>query len=142
MAAGRASSGAVRARKRVGGGARELGRLRALCLALPGAVEHLSHGEPTWRRGPGGLTFAMFDNHHHGGAHVSVYLAAPPEVQRALVAAEPDRYWVPPYVGHRGWVAVILDTGPDWERVGELVRAAFDFQGAPRRAPRRRARAR
>jgi predicted DNA-binding protein (MmcQ/YjbR family) len=76
----------------------------------------------------------MFDNHHHGAAHVSVYLASPAEVQQALVAAEPERYWVPPYVGHRGWVAVVLDTGPDWERVGELVRAAFEFLALPRRA--------
>jgi hypothetical protein len=53
-------------------------------------------------------------------------------VQQGLVAAEPDRYWVPPYVGHRGWVAVILDARTDWTTLGQLVRAAFEAVSRPR----------
>jgi len=130
----------VRERKAAGGGAGPLRRLRRLCLALPGAVEHLSHGEPTWRVRTGGPTFAMFDNHHHGAAHVSVYLASPVEVQQALVTTDPERYWVPPYVGHRGWVAIILDTDPDWTTVERLLRAAFERLAAPPPSARRRQR--
>jgi predicted DNA-binding protein (MmcQ/YjbR family) len=133
----------VRARKAAGGGAAEGARLRRICLAIPGAVEKASHGEPTWFTGPRGKVFAMFDNHHHGGAHVSVYVPAPPGVQQGLVASQPDRYWVPPYVGHKGWVAIILDTGPAWDEVASLVQAAFQFVAKrPPPASRRTRRAR
>lgn len=102
-----------------------LERLGNLCLAEAGAVERLSHGEPTWFTGPKGKCFAMFDNHHHGAKFISVHLAAPLEVQRALVTSDPDRFWVPPYVGHRGWVAIVLEKRPSWVKVGQLVHAAF-----------------
>jgi predicted DNA-binding protein (MmcQ/YjbR family) len=119
-------------RKAAGDGPGSLGRLRKLCLGLPGAVEQVSHGEPTWRVGPTGRVFAMYDDHHHGAAHVSVWLPTPPEVQQGLVAAEPERYWVPPYVGHRGWVAVILDGRTDWTMLGRLVRSAYEAVSRPR----------
>jgi hypothetical protein len=115
----------VNARKAAGGGAAELAKLRKICLAIPGAVEKESHGEPTFFTGPKGKVFAMFDNHHHGGAHISVYVPSTIDVQEALVAEDPDRYWVPPYVGGKGWVAIILDTGPDWSMVDQLVREGF-----------------
>lgn len=123
----------VRARKAAGGGGTELARLRKILRSIPGAVEKLSHGEPTWFTGEKGRVFAMFDNHHHAGAHISVYVPAPPGLQQMLVTAEPERYWVPPYVGHKGWVALILDQSPDWDRVELLVRAAFDEMARPRR---------
>jgi predicted DNA-binding protein (MmcQ/YjbR family) len=117
----------VKARKVSGGGMRELTQLRKICLTLPGAVEKLSHGEPNWFTGPKrqDRVFASFDNHHHGAPHISVWVPAPLEVQQALVKAQPDRYWVPPYVGHKGWVAIILDTKPDWRQVAKLVEAGF-----------------
>jgi hypothetical protein len=127
--------GGVRARKAAGGGAVELERLRKICLAIPGAVEKPSHGEPTWFTGPKGKVFAMFDNHHHGGEHISVYVPAGHEVQEMLVAQDPNRYWVPPYVGHKGWVAIVLDTKPDWKAVARLVQEAFATVATP---PRRR----
>ncbi|MBP7286877.1 MAG: MmcQ/YjbR family DNA-binding protein [Nannocystaceae bacterium] len=112
-----------------------LAKLRAICLAQPGALEKLSHGEPTWFRGPKGKVFAMFDDHHHGAPHISVWLAATMDQQEALVAAEPARYFRPPYVGHRGWVAAVLDDSPDWRAVEALVREAFALV-APTRASR------
>lgn len=121
------------ARKAAGGGGRELARLRKILLAFPGATEKLSHGEPTWFTGEKGKVFAMFDNHHHGAPHISVYLPTPPEVQEALVAAEPERYWVPPYVGHKGWVAIILDENPDWGALEELAREVFQRMTPPSR---------
>jgi hypothetical protein len=119
------------ARRTPGGGGKELARLRRILLAIPGATERLSHGEPTWFTGEKGRVFAMFDNHHHGAPHISVYFATPPEVQQALVAAEPGRYWVPPYVGCRGWVAAILDDDPDWDALQKLADAAFRRAATP-----------
>jgi hypothetical protein len=101
-----------------------LKRLRAICLALPEAAEKVSHGEPTWFAGKGKV-FAMFDDHHHGAPHVSVWLPAPEGVQRVLVANDPKRFWRPPYVGAKGWVAVVLDTAPDWALVADLVEQAY-----------------
>jgi len=101
-------------------------RLRKICLALPEANERVSHGEPTWFAGKGKV-FAMLDNHHHGAEHLSVWLPMPRGVQESLIAAEPERFFKPPYVGPRGWVGVVLDTKPDWKRVTQLVREAFAF---------------
>jgi hypothetical protein len=106
-------------------------RLRAICLALPEANERLSHGEPTWFAGKGKV-FAMLDDHHHGGAHLSAWLPAGPGAQEALIDSDPDRFFRPPYVGARGWVGVVLDTGPDWAMVAWLVEQAYRFV-APRR---------
>lgn len=104
-------------------------------MAIPGAFEKLSHGEPTWFTGPKGKVFAMFDDHHHGAPHVSVHVAGTLDQQESLVATDPARYWVPPYVGHRGWIGIVLDTGPDWDEVAALVHEAHRLVSAPR--PRR-----
>lgn len=114
-----------------GGSAAVLERLRAICLSFDGAVERLSHGEPTWFTAEKGRVFAMYDDHHHGAPHVSVWVPAPLEVQRALVAAEPERYWVPPYVGPKGWVAIVLDGRPDWAVVRSLVGKGFEQVARP-----------
>lgn len=108
-----------------------LDELRPRCLAIEGAVEKLSHGEPTWFAGPKGKVFAMFDDHHHGAEHVSVWVAAPLEVQQAMVQAEPDRYFVPPYVGHKGWIGVVLSKRPKWKVVASLLQASFELVSKP-----------
>ena len=99
-------------------------RLRKICLAFPEAGERLSHGEPTWFAGKGKV-FAMLDNHHHGSAHLSVWLPQPMDAQETLIGADPDRFFRPPYVGPSGWVGVVLDTKPDWAMVQRLVHDAF-----------------
>ena len=101
-----------------------LTRLRAICLALPEAHEKVSHGEPTWFAGKGKV-FAMLDNHHHGAAHLSVWLPAGLGAQEALIESDPKRYFRPPYVGGSGWVGVVLDTRPDWGVVAWLVEQAY-----------------
>lgn len=108
-----------------------IAKLRKICLALPDATEQIAWGEPTWRIG--GKLFAQLDDHHHGSAHVSVWLPAPPGAQAALVDADPARFFRPPYVGHRGWVAVVLDTDPDWGMVASLVEQAYDLIRPARR---------
>lgn len=99
-------------------------RLREICMALPEANERLSHGEPTWFAGKG-RSFAMLDNHHHGAAHLSVWLPQPIGVQQMLIDADPERFFRPPYVGVSGWIGVVLDTKPDWTLVSSLVRDAY-----------------
>ncbi len=101
----------------------ELERLRTLCLALPGATERLSHGEPTWFV-QGKRTFAMFADHHHDD-RLAFWCAAPEGVQEVLVSTEPERFFRPPYVGCRGWVGVYLDSTVDWDEIGEIVREAY-----------------
>ncbi len=98
-----------------------LPRLRALCLALPEVTEKVSHGEPTWfvRR-----TFVMFADHHHDD-RLAFWCAAPVGAQEELVAAEPGRFFRPPYVGHRGWLGVYLDVPLDWTEIAEIVRDAY-----------------
>ena len=109
-------------------GADPLPRLRALCLALPEVTEKVSHGEPTWfvRK-----TFVMYADHHHDD-RLAFWCAAPPGAQEELVAADPERFFRPPYVGGRGWLGVRLDRDPDWDEIAEIVRDAYR-EVAPRR---------
>src|SRR5262245_10844257 len=98
-------------------------RLRTICLALPETTEKLAHGEPTWR--VGGKMFASLDDHHHGADRLAVWLAAGLGDQERLVASDPKRFFVPPYVGHRGWLGVRIDGRPAWRLIATLVRDAW-----------------
>lgn len=97
--------------------------LRRLCLSLPETTERLSHGEPSWFVRDKKL-FVTFADHHHDD-RLAFWCAAPPGTQEALVASDQERFFVPPYVGHRGWLGVRLDVPVDWEEVGELVADAY-----------------
>jgi hypothetical protein len=105
-------------------------RLRTICLALPGTIEKISHGEPTWH--VGGKMFAQLDDHHHGADRLAVWLAAGLGDQELLVRKDPARFFVPPYVGHRGWIGVRIDGRPNWRLVETLVRDAW-VQVVPKR---------
>lgn len=104
-------------------GAAPLDRLRALCLALPEVTERASHGEPTWFV-RGKKTFVTYADHHHDD-RLGFWCAAPPGTQGELVASAPERYFVPPYVGGRGWLGVRLDVPVDWDEVAEIVVDAY-----------------
>lgn len=99
-------------------------RLRRLCLALPESTERLSHGEPSFFVRDK-KQFVMLDTHHHGAEHLGFWCAAPPGVQQELIAENPEQYFRPPYVGHRGWIGVRIDRGPDWAEITEIVRDAY-----------------
>lgn len=124
-------------KKRTAATLKLIDRLRRICMALPGVVEKEAWGEPTWRVGAGKM-FAMCDTYHHGSPHLSVHLPAPPGAQAALIDSDPARFFRPPYTGGKGWIAVVLDTSPDWEMVASLVRTAYDLVAPPPRAPKRR----
>jgi hypothetical protein len=101
-----------------------LDRMRALCLALPETNERPSHGAPTFFIRDK-KTFVMFLDDHHGDGRLAIWCAAPPGLQATLVDEEPDRFFVPPYVGHRGWVGVRLDIDPDWVELAGIVEDAY-----------------
>lgn len=70
--------------------------------------------------------------HHHGAQRLSVWLPAGLGAQEALIESDPKRHFRPPYVGHSGWVGVVLDTRPDWGMVAWLVEQAYRLVAHPR----------
>ncbi|HEX5157471.1 MAG TPA: MmcQ/YjbR family DNA-binding protein [Ktedonobacterales bacterium] len=104
-----------------------LERLRAICLALPEASEEGGVGNPSFK--VRGKIFAM--RHPHDD-RMSVWLKAPPGAQGALVHTSPRVFFVPPYVGHHGWVGAWLDIGLDWEQLAELIEESYRMT-APKR---------
>ena len=101
-----------------------LARIRAICLAFPDSTERLSHGSPTFFVRKRVFVYCMPDG-HHDNRFPHLWCAAPPGEQEALIAAAPDRYFRPPYVGHRGWVGMRLDREPDWAEVAEICEEAY-----------------
>ena len=101
-----------------------LDRLRKLCLALPETSERPSHGAPSFFVREKKCFLMLLDNHHDDG-RFAIWCAAPPGNQELLVQADPDRFFRPPYVGHRGWLGVMLHGKVDWDEVAGIVEDAF-----------------
>ncbi|MET0665728.1 MAG: MmcQ/YjbR family DNA-binding protein [Acidimicrobiales bacterium] len=97
--------------------------MRDICLALPEVTERLSHGSPTFFAGR--KTFVMYVDDHHGDGRLAMWVAAPPGVQGEMVTQEPERFFVPPYVGYRGWLGVRLDRSPSWDELAEIIEDAY-----------------
>ena len=106
-----------------------LTRLRELCLSFPEAVEKEAWGDPTWRVRD--RIFAMQKGNYEGG-RPSVWCKAAAGAQEALVDSGAGRFFVPPYVGHKGWIGVYLDDRVDWEQLGDLIEQSYRLI-APRR---------
>jgi hypothetical protein len=94
-------------------GEKHLARVRRICMALPETTEKISHGEPTFfvRK----KVFAMCSNNHHNDGHIAVVLPAAIGIQAALIEANPEKFYRPPYVGVRGWIGVEIDRVDDEE---------------------------
>lgn len=99
-------------------------RLRELCADLPDVTERLSHGSVTFFV-RGKRTLAYLSDDHHGDGRLALIYPAPPGVQEELVRAEPDRFYRPAYVGHRGWIGLRLDVDPDWDEVADILDQAY-----------------
>ena len=97
-----------------------LNRLREICLALPEAVEKETWGDATFR-----VKDKIFAVAGTGEEQISMSCKAPPGVQEMLVASDPERFFRPAYVGHRGWVGVRLEAGTDWNQVADLVEESY-----------------
>ncbi len=99
-------------------------RLRTICCGLPEVSERLSHGAVTFfvraKR-----TVCYLTDDHHGDGRLALICPAPPGVQEEMLGVDADRFFRPPYVGHRGWLGLRLDRDPDWEEVAALVEEAY-----------------
>ena len=102
----------------------ELDRLRELALALPEVNERVSHGAPCFFIRDK-KTLCYFHVDHHADGLVCIWAPAPIGAQDELVKLEPERFFVPPYVGHRGWIGVILDIDPDWQEIAGVLEDAY-----------------
>lgn len=100
-------------------------RLREICAALPGATERPSHGAPTWFVRDKKSFVTLWASGHHDNDFPHLWCAGLPGAQSSLVAASPDRFFRPPYVGGRGWIGVRLDGEVDWTEIAELCEDAY-----------------
>jgi hypothetical protein len=108
-----------------------LARLMKICLALPEAIQESAGRHATFlvRK----EVFAYYLNDHHGDGIVSVCCKVLPGDNEALVAAQPAKFYLPAYIGPRGWVALRLDVGGlDWNEVAQLVVGSYKLI-APKR---------
>jgi predicted DNA-binding protein (MmcQ/YjbR family) len=95
-------------------------RLREICLALPEAVEKPfgGHTAPAFR-----VRDKMFAG--CGERDFVVTMKGAPGAQEVLVGADPDRFFVPAYVGSKGWIGIRLDGDVDWGTVEDLIRESY-----------------
>jgi len=97
--------------------------VRELCLHFPQTEEASSHGSPDFRID--GRSFARFCINHHGDGRVALWLHSPPGIQRLYTELNPEAYFVPPYVGPRGWLGVELNKGLDWAEIDSLLETSY-----------------
>ena len=97
-------------------------QMRAICLPLPEAEESEAFGAPTFKIRK--KNFAML---HKQDGRTSVWCKADMEFQQALIHSGPERFFAPPYVGHKGWVAAWLDddTNPDWDEIDDIITDSY-----------------
>ena len=98
--------------------------VREVCLSFPETEEKPSRGSPDFR--VRGKTFATYAVNHHGDGHIALWLNAPAGAQEFYAGNEPEHYFVPPYVGPRGWLGVHLDRGLRWTTIAQRVREAYE----------------
>ncbi len=96
--------------------------LRELCLPYPEAVETEAFGSPTFQVRT--KNFAMV---HKPDERVSVWCKAEPGAQEAWIATDSERYYAPPYLGPKGWIAAWIspECDPDWEAIAEIVDESY-----------------
>jgi hypothetical protein len=108
-------------------------RVRAICLALPEAVEKPfgDHTSPAFR-----VRDKFFVMMADDGSSMS--LKAPKGVQGILIQSDADRFFVPKYVGSKGWIGVRLDlrAEPDWDEMAEMITESYCLTAPKRLAAR------
>lgn len=113
-----------------------LARLREICLALPGATEKEAWGDPTWRVRD--KIFAMSKGNYPGG-RPSVWLKGQEGAQEMLVSTDPECYFVPPYVGQKGWIGIYMDTPRiKWQILVDLIADSHRLVSTRGKAARRK----
>jgi len=111
-------------------------RVTEICLAFPGASHEVPGKHVKYT--VGGKTFAYFTDDHHGDGIVSVWCRVLPGDHKALAASDPERFYLPPYLGPKGWVAMRLDRGRvNWGEVKELLETGYRLTAPKPRARKR-----
>ncbi len=101
-----------------------LERVSEICAELPEATRELSGRHAVFK--VRGRTFAYYLDDHHGDGMVGVVFKAPAGGNEGLIAANPDRFYMPAYIGPRGWVGLRLDTrSVDWTEVADFVTDSY-----------------
>jgi predicted DNA-binding protein (MmcQ/YjbR family) len=106
-------------------------RVRSLCLALPEAYERETWDHPTFRVGAG--RGKIFCTAAPDGSQIT--LKADP-LEREALLAQGGPYFVPAYVGDKGWLGIRLDEETDWEEAAELIATSYSLI-APKRLSRK-----
>jgi hypothetical protein len=111
-----------------------LEKLTKICMALPGASKEAMHGHVAFKVGK--KTFAYYLNDHHGDGIVSVCCKVLAGDNERLIDGNPRKFYMPAYIGPRGWVALRVDRATvDWSEVQELLRGSYE-QMAPKKLVR------
>ena len=118
---------------------KHIDRLRKIIAAWPETDERVSHGSPTFWGGK--KTFASFHENHHGDGRIAIWIKSDADTQEGLVEANPNLFFIPPYVGPSGWLGVRLDGGAssgkdaavDWDLIARLLEDGYRAV-APKRA--------
>ena len=103
-----------------------LDHLRAICLALPEAIERRTWDCETFR-----VREKIFAMHVDG----AFWCKAPKGVQQLLVEADPERFFRPPYMGPKGWIGVRLAPAPDWTEIADIVVRSWRMTAPKRLIP-------
>ncbi len=103
---------------------RRLTRVTKICLALPETARerHGSHASFTARK----KVFAYYSDNHHGDGIIAVNCKVLQGDNARLIDSDPEKFYMPAYIGSRGWVGLRLDRGNvDWGEVGELIKGSY-----------------
>ncbi|MDO6414663.1 MmcQ/YjbR family DNA-binding protein [Sphingomonas sp. BIUV-7] len=104
----------------------DLEKLRAIALALPRAVEKISHGQPIFSIEKGKVFAQYWHDHHRDNETAVMVKTSGPDEQAMLIEADPDLYYRPAYIGHSGWIAIRTDQpGSDWGHIADRVAASW-----------------
>jgi hypothetical protein len=101
-----------------------LERISKICSALPKSIREVLGKHASFT--VAGKTYAYYLNNHHGDDIIGIACKVLPGDNEALVAAQPVKFYLPAYVGPRGWVGLRLDiAGVDWNEAAELLTGSY-----------------
>ncbi len=101
-----------------------LRRLTELCLRFPEASVERQGSHATFRVRK--KVFAYFLDDHHGDGIVAVCVKTRLGENGDLARERPSEFYLPAYIGPRGWVGFRLDVpSVSWDEVASLVASSF-----------------
>jgi predicted DNA-binding protein (MmcQ/YjbR family) len=117
------------AKKKAAKAAAALDRLKAICESLPGTTHEAWYDHHTFKVGK--KTFAYYLNNHHGDGKYAVACKSTKPRQAELVRSDPERFYLPAYMAHQGWIGLRVDVLPiDWDLVATVMIEGFRLQAA------------